>query len=58
MERCHDIKERDAFEERLKEKDKEKTRKIVERSNRKVSFVEIYVIALLLSLLILIMNYF
>lgn len=38
VERCHDIKERDAFAERLKEKDKERTRKIVERSNKKVSF--------------------
>ena len=34
--RSQDIKERDAFAERLKEKDKEKTRNIVERSNRKV----------------------
>ena len=36
VQRSQDIKERDAFAERLKEKDKEKTRKIVERSNRKV----------------------
>ena len=36
VQRSQDIKERDAFTERLKEKDKEKTRKIVERSSRKV----------------------
>ncbi|XP_015907708.1 pre-mRNA-splicing factor ATP-dependent RNA helicase DHX16 [Parasteatoda tepidariorum] len=34
-ERLEDLKERDEFSERLKKKDKEKTRKIVERSDKK-----------------------
>lgn len=42
VERCLDIQERDAFAERLKEKDKEKTRKIVERSNKKVSIENVH----------------
>ena len=48
LERCLDIKERDAFAERLKEKDKEKTRKIVERSNKKVSFDYGYYVSVIL----------
>ena len=36
--RVKDIEERDAFVERLKEKDKSKTRNVVERSNKKVSY--------------------
>lgn len=51
LERCLDIKERDAFAERLKEKDKEKTRKIVERSNKKVSIEYGYYTMLFHSLL-------
>ena len=35
-ERKRDMAERDALAERLKKKDKEKTRKIVERSDKKV----------------------
>jgi pre-mRNA-splicing factor ATP-dependent RNA helicase DHX16 len=38
--RVKDIKERDAFVERLKEKDKSKTRKVVERSNKKVRMAD------------------
>ena len=36
-ERKRDLEERDALSERLKQKDKERTRNIVEKSNKKVS---------------------
>ena len=35
-ERLRDLDERDAFAERLRKKDKEKTRNIMERSDKKV----------------------
>lgn len=38
-ERLQDIKERDAFAERVRQKDKEKTRNISERTDRKVGHI-------------------
>ena len=42
-ERKRDLEERDALSERLKQKDKERTRNIVEKSNKKVSVGVIWV---------------
>ena len=36
-ERLQDLEERDAFAERVKQKDKEKTRHILERNDKKVN---------------------
>ena len=38
-----DLEERDAFSARLKEKDKEKQRSVVEQSDKKVSSKELFV---------------
>ena len=40
-ERERDLKERDALAERIKKKDKEHTRKIVEKSDKKVSVIHL-----------------
>ena len=42
-ERKKDLAERDAFADRLKQRDKEKTRSIVERSDKKVSGVGVFI---------------
>ena len=41
--RMKDLEERDAFSARLKEKDKEKQRSVVEQSDKKVSSKELFV---------------
>ena len=46
-ERRKDLQERDAFADRLKQRDKEKTRSIMERSDKKVSYMYKYSVAYL-----------